>query len=869
MPTFLMTDAADVKYCFTALSCDTSTYMCGETALLAELLSEFFEIAITKEQVSQACTHCGLTADTLIRENQFADFLHYLTDLMEPTTAALPPTASTTMNAEHETANAFWPATPLQFASGPPPFATHHRPLPTCHLADTSPPAQPLASALPPPLADTPPPLASGLPPPLADMPPPAPALWQPSALLMEHIPPHQQAVADELLGKLRPSDSFAFQTELENKLHERIAAYPPSMQQKIDEQAVAELMGPIFCECLEAVLQQRSHDTSPAATTSSSPPIISNVAAAAPALIASSSGTQSPPHAENETSKQAAPEHVPSAWQPPYDCSDLAPEQIGIIQEAVLQFTDGDADILKARVAMHFEEYWRTLLYTAPNMKHDTYTQWASTDYWLHALPVIQELLSTKQPQPFDFVPFYDLDAVSQELRPAVDAAIPHIDSEDKFQRFVAHIETTWNDRLAHMKHVPEKYHGTMRREFDLQEYFPLLVDFAGTAHLALRTADVLHAALSKASSAAPPAALPHTTVVRPAATPPDLRQFLAPTSPPSPLQGATRPAANHSSPPAPAVSPIAPSTPSLHLSSAADLQNESHSPLGAALAKRQRLATNVAATLLAPVGAPTPQSIADLHLRPQNVMSNRVVDARLVHRDAAVRQVTTTSGIRDCYGLTLSDNSSLIKFSAWGSQATSVFNYLGPQMLTDEASLLLRLTYFNVSPVRETSCPRLCALHSVETTTVEKLHAVPPASLYLQPSVVLSMETLLSTYEIVANASLPSLVNLHGIVRNVRTMQHSQKGKPQKIIELVDTTNSLLEVRACGDIALHEDLLPLAHLALFFVQGMAANPGYRACMWLYDSGFVAKLGQVKVEPPVYKEIKLPLTKGHGPGQF
>lgn len=130
----------------------------------------------------------------------------------------------------------------------------------------------------------------------------------------MEHIPPHQQAVADELLGKLRPSDSFAFQTELENKLHERIAAYPPSMQQKIDEQAVAELMGPIFCECLEAVLQQRSHDTSPAATTSSSPPIISNVAAAAPALIASSSGTQSPPHAENETSKQAAPEHVPSA---------------------------------------------------------------------------------------------------------------------------------------------------------------------------------------------------------------------------------------------------------------------------------------------------------------------------------------------------------------------------------------------------------------------------------------------------------------------------------------------------------------------------------------------------------------------------
>ena len=149
MPTFQMTDAADVKYCFTALSCDTSTYMCGETALLAELLSEFFEIAITKEQVSQACTHCGLTADTLIRENQFADFLHYLTDLMEPTTAALPPTASTTMNADHETANAFLPATrsslhpdirPLQRTTAPCRHATlptHHRrpsPLPLhCH----------------------------------------------------------------------------------------------------------------------------------------------------------------------------------------------------------------------------------------------------------------------------------------------------------------------------------------------------------------------------------------------------------------------------------------------------------------------------------------------------------------------------------------------------------------------------------------------------------------------------------------------------------------------------------------------------------------------------------------------------------------
>ena len=78
-------------------------------------------------------------------------------------------------------------------------------------------------------------------------------------------------------------------------------------------------------------------------------------------------------------------------------------------------------------------------------------------------------------------------------------------------------------------------------------------------------------------------------------------------------------------------------------------------------------------------------------------------------------------------------------------------------------------------------------------------------------------------------------------------------------KHIELQDTNGHVIELRACGDIALDDNFVPMNHLAIFYCKGLAGNSGYPGTLWLYDDAVVINLGKLQNIPPMRAELKLP----------
>ena len=178
---------------------------------------------------------------------------------------------------------------------------------------------------------------------------------------------------------------------------------------------------------------------------------------------------------------------------------------------------------------------------------------------------------------------------------------------------------------------------------------------------------------------------------------------------------------------------------------------------------------------------------------------------------------------------------NTSIIRFTAWGPNAGSIFDSLGPAEGDD--TLCICLLQFQVQPTVDTSYPKVSELKGTLTTTMVKLDASQQNSLFLQDTAVLNLHTHLTTFEVLAGATSRFSTNVCGIVRNVRDEQDTSTGKLQKTIELLDVAGNALELRACGSIATHEDLTVGARLGLFFVQALASRkPGYRGTFWVYD---------------------------------
>ena len=84
MAAFLITNTDDAKTFFKVLSNGSVTHMCGQPGTLHELVTTFFEELISAEMTEAACTAMNFTPDTLIKEHEFVDFLHYLAGLINP-----------------------------------------------------------------------------------------------------------------------------------------------------------------------------------------------------------------------------------------------------------------------------------------------------------------------------------------------------------------------------------------------------------------------------------------------------------------------------------------------------------------------------------------------------------------------------------------------------------------------------------------------------------------------------------------------------------------------------------------------------------------------------------------------------------------
>ena len=189
----------------------------------------------------------------------------------------------------------------------------------------------------------------------------------------------------------------------------------------------------------------------------------------------------------------------------------------------------------------------------------------------------------------------------------------------------------------------------------------------------------------------------------------------------------------------------------------------------------------------MLAPGGSAVAQSVAALHLRPANVQNNKQLDARIQSRDINVRQLICSDGATlNCYGMCLMDNTSIIYFTAWGPNAVSIFESLGPADGDD--TLCICLLQFQVQPTVDTSYPKLSELNGTPTTTVVKLEASQQNSPFLQDTAVLNLDTLLTTFEVLAGAPPRFITNVCGIVVNGRDEQDTSTGKLHKTIELVD---------------------------------------------------------------------------------
>ena len=523
-----------------------------------------------------------------------------------------------------------------------------------------------------------------------------------------------------------------------------------------------------------------------------------------------------------------AAPAAVPSVtktpcWQPPQDFQQLPSDEALAVHTAMASFSSNDAETLEAHIGALCAAHWDTLQpYAEATMRPAIEANWRAAQYWAHAVPMIRQLLEAKRPPVFEFIPAFDAARVPETDRLAVSAAISHIDSTERCAAFGQTIrEARRRFEAERLQLVPAEFRGSLLFAFEQKEYFNLMVEFAGTQHLRTPGPGPSHGAALFLAAASPKSASPSAR---------------APRSPPHAPAAAPVPAAPIASDDGPA------------------------SPMERGLAKRQRLSATIASRVLAPVGSAVAQSVASLHLHPANVQSNRQLDARVLSRDNGVRQTVGKDGAPlSCYGMILMDNTAVIKFTAWGPSAASISETLGPVPDHGDGTLSVRLMNFNVQPTADPSFPRLSELRSVATTTVARLEEAQQSSAFFQDTAVLNLETLLTNYEVLSTATPRFVTHLHGVVRNARDVDDTATGRQQKVVELVDVAGNLVELRACGAIAGHEDWVPGARLAVFFVHALAARKaGYRGTFWVYDTSFLARLGTTAVIPNVHREIKL-----------